>query len=177
MNPQKLISENTQSLQQLQRGFLDYELFRTILANAVIPTVDFIIRRPDGSYLLITRLGSLWPNVKWFFGGRQNRGETTHNCLLRLAKREVGLEMDNVLNIKFSHLHDLFNPTSPNLQGQSLPETHTLMHLYVVDVKQDFIPKLDATSKDPVWYAAGTSPDDLPDVARYDLIQAGIIIQ
>ncbi len=184
MDPKKLqalMFANDEKLAQMDKGHLNAEVYRTILANTVIPTDDFILIRHNDvlkryEYLLITRVGGMWSDVRWIFGGRQRIGERSKDALYRLAKREAGLRPEQIKQIEFSHQQDVFNPSSENEEGP-LPAAHTRMHVWKMLVPPGFEPILDKTSKDPKWHPVGARKclDKLEPIMEYLLIQAGMV--
>lgn len=144
-----IIQERNMSLDSLKVGRLSTDVYHSGLEHFPIPTVDFVLVKGT-KFLLIKRNEGAF-NGDWFVaGGRQNRGETQLNALLRIAKRELGLTETDVKRIKFSHPQDVFNPTSTNSDGE-LPAWHSIWHFHVIEVNPAFVPVLDSTSNGFRW--------------------------
>jgi ADP-ribose pyrophosphatase YjhB (NUDIX family) len=162
---------NEDGLKTLTRGRLSFSTYNTVVENAVLPTVDFIIQREDGNFLLITRTGgNRWNNVRWFFGGGQRRGETITEALYRLAQDETGLSKADIKSFALSHCQDVFNPAS-----ETSLAAHTLMHVFVVQVNQSFIPVLDENSTMPNWNDENLNPNTLVEPVATALQESGLI--
>lgn len=136
-------------LKQLLTGRLDRETYLTGLNNFPIPTVDFVVVRGD-KFLLIKRNEGAFLNEWFVAGGRQNRGETQEEALLRIASRELGLKQNDIINFSFTGCQDVFNPESPTSEG-GVPDWHSIWHFYLINVVDTFEPTLDATSDTYIW--------------------------
>lgn len=151
--------ENISKLSVKRLKFSDYVMALSLLP---IVTVDFALRKQfaDGSCkLLLVRRNEGAYAGEWFVaGGRQHRGESQINALYRIAQAELGLEKQDVLNLQFSHCQDVYNPESENEEGM-LPSWHSVWHFYVIDVLPDFIPRLDSTSSDCMWFGIHELPE------------------
>ncbi len=145
------------SLEALKGGRLSKEVYISGLQNFPIPTVDFVIVKGT-KFLLIERNEGAFEGYWFVAGGRQNRGETQLNALLRIAKRELNLTSEDVLDIKFNHCQDVFNPASVNSEGE-LPAWHSIWHFHVIEVNSEFNPVLDSTSSRYLWV------DNLKDIS------------
>lgn len=137
------------SLDTLKVGRLPTDIYHTGLKNFPIGTVDFVLVKGI-KFLLIERTEGAFKNEWFVAGGRQNRGETQHDALFRIAERELGAKKEHILDIRFSHNQDVFNPGSTNSEG-GLPAWHSVWHFHLVVVAPDFVPKLDSTSSGFRW--------------------------
>ena len=140
---------------ELLKGKLDRDIYLMMMLNMPVPTVDFIVRKyfADGSrkFLLIKRNEGAYADEWFVAGGRQFRGESQFQALYRIAKEEIGLAKEQIVNCVFSHCQDTFNPGG-DTAGGVLPDWHSIWHFYVIDVVPDFEPVLDSTSRDFQWF-------------------------
>ncbi len=173
--------KNETLLATLAVGRIDDDaLYTKLILNAQlpIPTMDFALVKsanhtlgqPNDRILLIKRKGGYWPDVRWFFGGQQRKGETSHAALYRLVMRETGIELEfDEKQRRFKGVVyvpgviDAYNP--PN-ESEGKPAAHTMMHFHLLPVDEAFEPKLDATSADPQRYPINDLPEDLPEPVR-----------
>ena len=104
--------------------------------------VDFLIKCGT-NYLLIQRAEEPLKGVYWVVGGRLLFNETIDEFAFRVQNREIGRYFENRKLIAFSNY---FFPDLPKSRA-----THTPSVLYLVEVDEMFIPKLDKTSVDYIW--------------------------
>jgi len=89
------------------RGFVAAPLFREIVDNVPLVSVDLIVRR-EGRVLLGKRRNRP-AQGKWFtLGGRVMKNETISNAISRIAKTELGTELTAVPRFigVFEHFYD-----------------------------------------------------------------------
>ena len=74
--------------------FAPRDIFEKILEYAVIPTFDLVIELPDGGVVLVHRAIAPYHN-KWALPGlRMYKNETIDETIARIAKQELGLNVD-----------------------------------------------------------------------------------
>ncbi|WP_255196433.1 GDP-mannose mannosyl hydrolase [Halorarius litoreus] len=101
--------------------------WRTIVANAPIVSVDLLVRY-DGGLVFGKRQNE--PVKGWWFlpGGRVHKGETRTEAVHRVAREELGIEVDIVESLgAFEHFYD-----TSDVEG--VDTKHYLANGYVVDV-------------------------------------------
>lgn len=76
-----------------KRGWIPEEVYREITPRMPIPCVDLIIWH-KGKVLLVWRSLPPAQNKWWVLGGRQKFWETREEAVMRLAKKEVGLDVE-----------------------------------------------------------------------------------
>jgi len=159
-----------ESLKGLEVGKLSYDLYLVGLESFVICTVDFVLKKGNQFFLIKRNEGAFAD--EWFVaGGRQNRGENEVEALYRIAKRELGVNENDIISATFSHCQDVFNGAGKNVEGP-LPAWHSKWHFYVVEVASDFEPRLDTTSSEGIWF---TQPPPVPEPVHFALKKAKII--
>lgn len=169
----------TRQIRKLKIGRLPLVLYGMTREVMVHSTVDFIIIRDnfdtqESEFMLIERIGASYEG-KWFFGGRQMRGETIDVALTRVMLHEAKLRQSQIVSCRFSHHQDLYSPEHPSPEGV-LPPAHHLMHVYVIKVKPDFKPSPDGTWRNPEWYTKETVPtSELRPELILALMKAGLI--
>lgn len=159
-------------LNELQNGKLDWDVYTSGLEHFPIATVDFVLKKGN-SFLLIKRDGGAYSGDWFVAGGRQFRGETKNEALLRIAQRELGVREQDIREIIFSHTQDVFNHASTTPAGD-LPAWHSIMQFHIVKVNEDFDPVLDDTSSDCMWISTiDTLP--VPEPVKRALYLSGLI--
>lgn len=89
-----LSEQSKAEVMERELKFAPHHLFDQILEYCVIPTFDLVIQMPDGRVLLVRRKLAPYAN-KWALPGlRMFKPESIEDTLLRIAKQEVGLEID-----------------------------------------------------------------------------------
>jgi len=94
-------------VQNRPEGYLDGETFRTVIENTPLVSVDLIVKH-RGKVLLGKRLN---PPAKgyWFtLGGRVLKNERIRDAIRRIAKLELGAELQRVPKFVgvFEHLYE-----------------------------------------------------------------------
>lgn len=74
--------------------FAPREIFEQILEWSVIPTFDIVFVYGDQGYIMLKRSIAPYQNVWAFPGLRMYKGESIDDTLKRIAKAELGLEID-----------------------------------------------------------------------------------
>lgn len=72
---------------------IEEALYREIVANMPIPCVDIVVSSP-GKYIMALRRNEPARDQWWFPGGRILKGETFHAAAIRLARQELGIEVE-----------------------------------------------------------------------------------
>ncbi|HIH12086.1 TPA: NUDIX domain-containing protein [Candidatus Woesearchaeota archaeon] len=78
----------------MQPKFAPREIFEQILEWAVIPTFDLVIEYGDQGLIMVRRKIEPYSNVWAFPGLRMYKGEEIVDTIKRIAKQELGLEID-----------------------------------------------------------------------------------
>ncbi len=128
--------------------FIEEKEYQKIMKSMPIFCVDFVFRCKD-KFLLIKRTQEPVKGVFWVIGGRLRFKETVQELAERVHTREIGRYYSDFKLVGFS------NYIFPDvLEARA---THTPTLLYLVEVQEEFIPTLDETSSEFMWY------DKLPD--------------
>jgi len=141
----------SKELESLKVDRLSPEIYLAGLKSLPILTVDFVLQRPDGKILLAIRNEGAYVGEWFCFGGRLERGESDTEALLRVASREVGLTRFEYIKTTFVCFQHVYNPPGRNVDGP-LPAYHSVWHFYVIQVRQNFEPRLDKTSETSDWF-------------------------
>lgn len=159
-----------QKLNDLAFGKLPRDIYITGLENFIISTVDFVLKRGNQFFLIRRNEGAF--AGEWFVaGGRQNRGESEYVALLRIAKRELGVDVTDIVSATFTHCQDVYNPAGENNEGP-IPAWHSKWHFYVIEVRAGFKPNLDETSSIGQWF---TTQPPIPNPVYLALLTAKLI--
>jgi 8-oxo-dGTP pyrophosphatase MutT (NUDIX family) len=75
------------------RGYAPREVFDQILEWAVIPTFDLVVEVGD-QVVIVRRKIAPYRNVWALPGLRMLKGESIDDCLARIARQELGIEVD-----------------------------------------------------------------------------------
>ncbi|MCU4675019.1 GDP-mannose mannosyl hydrolase [Catenovulum sp. 2E275] len=70
--------------------FLDKEVFKTVIANAPLISIDLIIENAQSEFLLGKRINKPAQNYWFVPGGRIYKGETLEAAFSRITKAELG---------------------------------------------------------------------------------------
>lgn len=118
------------------------EQYEFILKNMPVFCVDWLIRCGD-KYLLLKRKQQPLKGRYWHIGGRLRMDETIPMAAKRLQERELG---------RFCGLGDLIAFSNYNfIKSEDARATHTPAITFLVDVDDEFTPKLDETESDYIW--------------------------
>ncbi len=74
--------------------FAPREVFEEILEWSVIPTFDLLLRYGDSGFIVLKRKIEPYKNVWALPGLRMYKGETIEDTLKRIAKNELGINVD-----------------------------------------------------------------------------------
>lgn len=90
-----------------QLPFLSSEVFRTIVSNTPLVSIDLIVRNSEGCVLLGKRLNPPAQDYWFVPGGRIRKNESLANAYNRLCEEELGLESD-ISEAKYLGLYEHF---------------------------------------------------------------------
>ena len=131
-------------MQEHNAGYLEGDVFRTVIEHTPLVSVDLIVKR-NGKVLLGKRVNK--PALGYWFtlGGRVYKNERIKNAIRRIAEVELGIELASTPKFigVFEHLYDdgIFDHVS----------THYLNLGYEVDVSDlEGLPK--AQHSDYRWF-------------------------
>lgn len=68
--------------------------FKTVVASTPLISIDFIVRNEKHEVLLGRRVNRPAKNYFFTLGGRIYKDETIHNAMSRIAKEEIGIDLD-----------------------------------------------------------------------------------
>ncbi len=115
------------TLQENSPGYLSGEVFKTVIANTPLVSVDLIVR--DGNKVLLGKRVNKPAQGYWFtLGGRVFKNEHIKDALIRIGKQELGIIIPN---------NPIFIGVFEHLYGESVFEgvsTHYLNLGYTIDV-------------------------------------------
>lgn len=123
------------------------KVFENILEYSIIPAVDAVIYQEGKGVLLTLRNQEPCKGKWWIQGGRQNKGETSEEAVIRKVREETGLEV--IVN-KFIWTTDvIFDKTAfPNVKTG----VHYSAKVYLVHPKNKTAEiKLDSTQENYRW--------------------------
>ncbi|MFA7285058.1 MAG: DegT/DnrJ/EryC1/StrS family aminotransferase [Candidatus Absconditabacterales bacterium] len=105
--------------------FIPEELYRQIVENAVISTVDLLFLNSKNQLFLCYRNNEPLKDIYYIPGGRINKGEPMIQAACRKAKDEVGLDIDPT-KLQFLGVYDdlLDNSTYPGVSSHYIPVTY-----------------------------------------------------
>ena len=113
---------------------LDKEIFKCIVENTPLISIDFLIKKDD-TYLLGKRKNSPAKNFYFTIGGRIFKNETIEEAMERILKEELNLLYENMKeNIKFIGVFEHFYKDS--MFGDDI-STHYVNLGYQLDLKLD----------------------------------------
>jgi len=114
-------------LQENNTGYLTGDLFKTIIDNTPLVSVDLIVKH-KGKVLLGKRVNKPAQGYWFTLGGRVLKNETIENAIQRIGKQELDIMIDNSPKFigVFEHLYDdsIFDTVS----------THYLNLAYEIEV-------------------------------------------
>lgn len=112
----------------MANGWVPEEDWRTIVRYSPIVSVDLLVRVDDG--LVLGKRQNEPAAGFWFIpGGRVKKGETREEAVHRIAREELGTNVDIVESLgAFEHFYDTSDVKDIN-------EKHYLANGYVVDAK------------------------------------------
>ena len=139
-------------------GHIDDQDWRTIVSNMPIPSVDLLIKCPEG--IVLGKRTNEPARGEWFNpGGRIHKGEPLEAAVHRIAEEELGIEIsiDRSLGV-YDHFYDTSDV--PESGGK-----HYIAHAYLVSTSDCDVTPDDQHSAFRVFE---NPPDDLhPHVEAY----------
>ena len=110
---------------------LDTELFKSVVANTPLISVDLIVRNPQGQILLGQRVNRPAQGYWFVPGGRVRKDELLANAFTRLVNEELGLISCNMQNALFLGPFEHFY--ADNFSGDDF-STHYVVLGYQLDI-------------------------------------------
>ncbi len=137
---------------------IDEQAWKTIVSNMPIPSVDLLIKCPEG--IVLGKRTNKPAKGEWFIpGGRIHKGEPLEAAVHRVAEEELGIEIsiDRSLGV-YDHFYN----------SSDVPESggkHYVAHAYLVSTSDCDVTTDEQHSEFRVFE---TPPDDLhPHVKAY----------
>ncbi|MDP3770199.1 MAG: NUDIX domain-containing protein [bacterium] len=132
-----------------KKGWLDEDVYRTLLENSPIPTADFILIRKcenaNREFLLTKRTENPYKG-NWFVpGGRILKGERMADAVHRILRRELGITK---AGISFIGCLDVWNPPKLGVRW------HSIWHFYTAWVNHDAIFRLNNENAATKWFTS-----------------------
>lgn len=115
--------------------FLSNEVFKTVVENSPLISIDLIVENSDGQFLLGMRTNRPAQNTWFVPGGRVQKGESLVNAFVRLCKGELNLDIERQ-NSQFLGLFEHFYEDSVFGDGIS---THYIVMAHKVKVNQQLL--------------------------------------
>lgn len=130
--------------------FIPKNVYSHIVRDSIVCCVDVIMRRPDGTILLIRRGTEPTRGYWWYIGGRMLRGETFFDAAVRKARDEAGIE---ATPLKVIGVWNAFYPTSEwdGPSEHTRRGTQTVNTVVLCDVDTTSLVALDSTSEEHRW--------------------------
>lgn len=110
---------------------LEQQLFKTIVANTPLISIDLIVRNSTGEALLGQRQNRPAQNFWFVPGGRIFKDESFEQAFKRITKEELGLEV-SLCKTKFLGIYEHFY--DDNFSGNDFT-THYIVHGYELKLK------------------------------------------
>ena len=114
---------------------LDTELFKSVVANTPLISVDLIVRNPQGQILLGLRVNRPAQGYWFVPGGRVRKNERLADAFTRLVHEELGLTSYSMQDAQFLGPFEHFY--TDNFTGEDF-STHYVVLGYQLDI--DAIP-------------------------------------
>lgn len=126
------------------------EVFRTVVASTPLVSIDLLLRRDDGAYLVGWRQNR--PAAGFWFvpGGRIRKDERIADAFARISEGELGCAFD-LADARLVGLYDHLYPDS--VFGETAFGTHYVVLAHRIDVPDGFLPSLDAQHARWEWMA------------------------
>ncbi|AKH97431.1 NUDIX domain-containing protein [Halanaeroarchaeum sulfurireducens] len=109
--------------------YIDEETWETIVQSMPIPSVDLVVKCPEG--ILLGKRANEPAKGEWFIpGGRIQKGEPLREAVHRIAEEELGIEVTIERSLgAYDHFYD----------ASDVPESggkHYIAHAYVVSATE-----------------------------------------
>lgn len=146
---------------------IDDKLYREIVGNVPICCVDLIVHL-NGRYLLALRTNEPEKGKWWLPGGRMLKGETFEEAALRIARKELSLdvEFERVVGV-YNYMCD--KSAFPGVSSHSI---NVYVRVRPKGPTLDAI-KLDAQHK--MWYAADRIPEHTHEYLQVAIMNSGVL--
>ena len=108
----------------MEKKLLSAERYAEIVRDVPILCVDLIIVGPFNKFLLVERKNEPMAGQFWIPGGRVMRDEPIQAAAIRLAREEVGLELDSI------KLHGIYEEVFEKSAANPATGIHTLSAVY-----------------------------------------------
>lgn len=132
-------------------SYISESRFRDVCMSIPLICVDLIVKSHE-RYLLIRREQPPLQGVFWLPGGRILHGEVFEETIARIAKREVGLDLNSVVLKSKPELIGVSNMCYSESRF-GLHSFHTPAFIFSVNIEDDFEVSLDDTSSEYCWSA------------------------
>lgn len=103
-------------LEEGREGYLEDEVFKTIIQNTPLVSVDLIVKNNDDMVLLGKRINKPAEGYWFTLGGRVLKNEKIEDAIRRISKIELNIELHSSASFIgiFEHIYDdgIFNDTS-----------------------------------------------------------------
>lgn len=132
-----------------QKKHIDKQIWGRIVKSMPIPSVDLLVKCPDG--ILLGKRTNKPAKGEWFVpGGRIQKGEPLREAVHRVAEEELGLEIKIVQSLgTFDHFYDCSDV--PESDGK-----HYIAHAFIVSANSC---QVDGDSQHAEFQAFETIPD------------------
>ena len=115
--------------------FIPDEKYREIVQVIPILCIDALIINNNNEYLLLKRLNEPLKNVFWVPGGRVLHLEKTEDALVRIMKKELGVDINRFKKEIFGVYEDFFNSNS----FENKTNYHTVSVVYKIFIGNEKI--------------------------------------
>ena len=149
------------------RKIIPRELYEQVLKHTVVSAVDAVIHR-DGEVLVALRKQDPCKGQWWIPGGRQEKGESGEEAIVRKVKEEVGLD------VKVERLIGVYDISFGRTAFQNVRTgVHHVVRVYLVtpkNAKQNV--RTDSTQKEYKWI--GRIEEGLHNYVKRALSESGV---
>ena len=116
--------------------------FKQIIQNTPLISIDLIIKSPDNKYLLGYRTNKPAKDTWFVPGGRIKKGETIEEAFSRIAKVELGIQLD-LKQAKYLGLYEHIYPNDNYFNDPEIGTTHYIVNGFQIDLENnlDTLPK------------------------------------
>lgn len=79
---------------QKESNYMSDDAYYTLMKSSPIPTIDILFFNPEKTHTLLgKRVNNPYQNVFYSFGGRLQKNETFEKAVIRIAKKETGIDL------------------------------------------------------------------------------------
>lgn len=152
---------------RIEQGFIDEEMYRSILENVPIVCVDVALVQENRIWL-IKRNHEPNKNVYWIQGGRLNKNESARDCAIRKVAEELNIAKEDIEITGF-----LGTYSSEFHNSEQGPPSHTVNLTFTARLRNSIDPGFDGDHSHGCWfYLNGQIPRDLEGYQHHPYIQA-----